>query len=147
MKKWLVPVVASAFLMGACSEVDQLVDSGKQVLETGKKVVETGKQMAESEIAQHLQSYLQEKYDNSAALRNAMFSGDGQLMVAELQKTELAQFTFYESELFDVRFVGKLTADGTFRVLQYKWSDPGAQPKVLHEYNVILGTNGQILLQ
>jgi uncharacterized protein YcfL len=149
-----VVVILSAFLLTACSELSQgvqdaqqAVETGKQAIELGKKVVEQGKQIAESEIAQHLKDYLQQKYDSSEALRNAMFSGDGKLIAAELRNTELANFSFYQSELFDVEFKGRLTADGTFQVLRYSLSNPNQAPEVVQEFNVILDQNGQIQVQ
>jgi hypothetical protein len=106
-----------------------------------------GKEIAESEIAQQLKTYLQEKYDSSEALRKAMFSGDGQLLVEELKKTELANFSFYQSDLFGVEFKGTLTADGTFKVLKYNLDKPNDPPVVIKEFNVILDQNGQIQVQ
>jgi len=116
-------------------------------VELGKQVVETGKQLAQSEIAQALKSYLQEKYEASQALRDAMFSGDGQLLVQELKKTELADFSFYRSELLGIEYKGKLTADGTFQVLKYALDDPQAEPEVVTEFHVFLDPNGQIQLE
>ncbi|WP_126428751.1 hypothetical protein [Brevibacillus marinus] len=126
---------------------EQLLETGKEAVELGKQVVETGKQLAQSEIAQALKSYLQEKYEASQALRDAMFSGDGQLLVQELKKTELADFSFYRSELLGIEYKGKLTADGTFQVLKYALDDPQAEPEVVTEFHVFLDPNGQIQLE
>ena len=126
---------------------EQLLETGKEAVEVGKQVVETGKQLAQSEIAQALKSYLQEKYEASQALRDAMFSGDGQLLVQELKKTELADFSFYRSELLGIEYKGKLTADGTFQVLKYALDDPQAEPEVVTEFHVFLDPNGQIQLE
>ncbi|HZG16360.1 MAG TPA: hypothetical protein VE710_15330 [Candidatus Bathyarchaeia archaeon] len=146
--------VLSALLLSGCAEVtqgvqeaQQAVEAGKQAIELGKDVVEQGKQIAESEIAQQLKVYLQQKYESSEELRNAMFTGDGQLIASELKETELANFSFYQSELLGVEFKGKLTADGTFQVLRYSLTNPNEAPTVVHEFNVILDQNGQIQVQ
>jgi len=146
--------VLSALLLSGCAEVtqgvqeaQQAVEAGKQAIELGKDVVEQGKQIAESEIAQQLKGYLQQKYESSEELRNAMFTGDGQLIASELKETELANFSFYQSELLGVEFKGKLTADGTFQVLRYSLTNPNEAPTVVHEFNVILDQNGQIQVQ
>jgi len=146
--------VLSALLLSGCAEVtqgvqeaQQAVEAGKQAIELGKDVVEQGKQIAESEIAQQLKAYLQQKYESSEELRNAMFTGDGQLIASELKETELANFSFYQSELLGVEFKGKLTADGTFQVLRYSLTNPNEAPTVVHEFNVILDQNGQIQVQ
>ncbi|MBO8164260.1 MAG: hypothetical protein H0Z34_11165 [Brevibacillus sp.] len=157
----LVAILGISIVLAGCAEftqsvqeAQQAVEAGKQALETGKEavelgkqVVESGKQLAESEIAQQLQAYLQEKYEASQALRDAMFSGDGELLAEELQKTELAGFSFYRSDLLGVEYKGKLTADGTFRVLRYSLDDPQAEPKVVKEFHVILDSAGQIQVQ
>ncbi|WP_134686032.1 hypothetical protein [Brevibacillus migulae] len=144
----------SALLLSGCAEVtqgvqdaQQAVEAGKQAIELGKDVVEQGKQIAESEIAQQLKTYLQQKYESSEELRNAMFTGDGQLIAAELKETELANFSFYQSELLGVEFKGKLTGDGTFQVLRYSLTNPNEAPVVVHEFNVVLDQNGQIQVQ
>lgn len=144
-------VILSALLLAACSDISegvqtaqQAVETGKQALETGKQVVEAGKQMAESEVAQQLKTYLQQKYESSEPLRKAMFSGDGQLLTAELQKTELANFSFYKSDLLGVEFTGQLTGDGSFKVLRHNLNDPNAEPVVVKEFQVTLDNNGQI---
>lgn len=147
-------IVLCALLLTACSEVSegvqtaqQAIETGKQAIETGKQVVEAGKQLAESEIAQQLKTYLQEKYDSSEALRNAMFSGDGQLLSEELQKTELANFSFYKSDLLGLEYKGKLTGDGKFQVLKQDLNNPSAEPTVVKEFQVNLDSSGQIQLQ
>lgn len=147
-------IVCCLLLLTACSEVEQateagrqVIETGKQAVETGKQVIETGKQLAESEIAQQLKAYLQEKYDASENLRKAMFSGDGELLVNELKNTELTQFTFYESQLLDVKFIGKLTADGTFQVLRQPLSKPDESPTVVKEFHAFLNNSGQIEVQ
>ncbi|UFJ40077.1 hypothetical protein LOK74_18875 [Brevibacillus humidisoli] len=125
----------------------QVIETGKEAVELGKQVVETGKQLAQTEIAQELQTYLQEKYETSQALRDSMFSGDGQLVVQELQNTELAEFSFYQSDLLGIEYKGKLTADGTFQVLKYQLADPQAEPEVVTEFNVVLNSNGDIQVE
>lgn len=158
-------VLLSALLLTACSNVTQgvqdatnsvqqaidtskqAVEVGKQAVEAGKQVVEKGKEIADSEIAKQLQSFLQQKYESSEALRSAMFSGDGKLMTDELKKTELADFSFYKSDLLGVEFKGKLTADGTFQVLRYDIANPQAEPTVVKEFNALLSTDGQIQVQ
>lgn len=149
-----VLIVVFALLLTACSEISegvqtaqQAVETGKQAIEAGKQAVEAGKQIAESEVAQQLKSYLQQKYESSEPLRNAMFSGDGQLLAEELKKTELANFQFYRSELFGVEFTGQLTGDGTFKVLRHDLNNPGAEPTVVKEFKVTLDSNGQIQVQ
>jgi hypothetical protein len=152
MRYWTMLICA--LLLSACTDVSQGVESaqqaietGKQAIEAGKQVVEVGKQIADSEIAQQLKTYLQEKYESSEALRKAMFSGDGTLLVEELKKTELANFSFYRSELFGVEFRGQLTGDGTFRVLRYNLNAPNEEPSVVKEFKVTLDSNGQIQVQ
>ncbi len=152
--RYALVVVLSMLLLSGCAEftqgveeAQQAVEAGKQAIELGKDVVEQGKQIAESEIAQQLKTYLQQKYESSEELRNAMFSGDGQLVAAELKETELANFSFYQSELLGVEFKGKLTGDGTFQVLRYSLTNPNEAPTVVHEFNVILDQNGQIQVQ
>jgi hypothetical protein len=149
-----VLVIGCALLLSACSDVSegvqtaqQAVETGKQAIETGKQVLDAGKQIADSEIAQQLKNYLQQKYESSEPLRKAMFSGDGQLLTAELQKTELANFSFYKSDLFGVEFTGQLTGDGTFRVLRHNLNNPGEEPTVVKEFKVTLDSNGQIQVQ
>ncbi|MED1851278.1 hypothetical protein P4V33_06420 [Brevibacillus borstelensis] len=160
MRKMVI-VLLSSLLLTACSEVSegvqtaqqaietgkQAVETGKQAIEAGKQVVEAGKQLAESEIAQQLKSYLQQKYESSEPLRKAMFSGDGTLLAEELQKTELASFSFYKSDLFGVEYTGQLTGDGKFQVLKKNLNNPGEEPQVVKEFNVSLDTNGQIQVQ
>jgi hypothetical protein len=147
-------VILCALLLSACADISQgvqsaqqAVEAGKQAVEAGKQVVEQGKQIAESEVAQQLQAYLQQKYQSSEALRKAMFSGDGKLLVEELKKTELAHFSFYKSELFGVEFSGTLTGDGTFRVLRHNLNNPNEQPTVVKEFKVTIDNNGQIQVQ
>ncbi|MFY0546349.1 hypothetical protein [Brevibacillus sp. H7] len=147
-------VILCALLLSACAELSQgvqeaqqAVEAGKQAVEVGKQVVEQGKQIAESEIAQQLKTYLQQKYESSEALRNAMFSGDGQLLAEELKKTELASFSFYRSDLFGLEFRGTLTGDGTFRVLRHNLNNPNEEPVVVKEFRVTLDQNGQIQVQ
>jgi uncharacterized membrane protein affecting hemolysin expression len=149
-----VLIVVFALLLSACSEISegvqtaqQAVETGKQAIEVGKQAVEAGKQIAESEVAQQLKTYLQQKYESSEPLRNAMFGGDGQLLAEELKKTELANFQFYRSELFGVEFTGQLTGDGTFKVLKHDLNNPGAEPTVVKEFKVTLDSNGQIQVQ
>ncbi|WP_429842029.1 hypothetical protein [Brevibacillus sp. FIR094] len=156
-----VLIVACALLLTACSEISegvqtaqQAVETGQQAIETGKQAVqagqqalEAGKQLAESEVAKQLQTYLQQKYESSEALRNAMFSGDGQLLVEELQKTELANFSFYKSDMFGVEYTGTLSADGTFKVLKHDLNNQGAEPTVVKEFKVTLDGNGQVQVQ
>lgn len=126
---------------------ERLLETGKEAVELGKQVVETGKQLAQSEIAQQLKSYLQEKYEASQALRQAMFSGDGKLLVEELKKTELAEFSFYRSELLGVEYKGRLTADGTFQIWKYSLDEPQAEPDMVTEFHVFLDPNGVIQLE
>ncbi|NQF15547.1 hypothetical protein HPY31_16660 [Brevibacillus sp. HB1.3] len=152
MKK--VWMIACALLLTACSDLSegvqtaqQAVETGQQAIETGKQAVEAGKQLAESEVAKQLQTYLQQKYESSEALRNAMFSGDGQLLVNELQKTELANFSFYKSDMFGVEYTGTLSADGTFKVLKHDLNNQGAEPTVVKEFKVTLDGNGQVQVQ
>ncbi len=147
-------VILCALVLSACAEIEQgvqdaqqAVEAGKQAVEVGKQVVEQGKQIAESEVAQQLKTYLQQKYESSEALRKAMFSGDGTLLVEELKKTELANFSFYRSDLFGVEFTGSLTGDGTFRVLKHNLNNPNEEPVVLKEFKVTLDSNGQIQVQ
>ncbi|GAB1531698.1 MULTISPECIES: hypothetical protein [Brevibacillus] len=152
MKK--VWMIACALLLTACSDLSegvqtaqQAVETGQQAIETGKQAVEAGKQLAESEVAKQLQTYLQQKYESSEALRNAMFTGDGQLLVNELQKTELANFSFYKSDMFGVEYTGTLSADGTFKVLKHDLNNQGAEPTVVKEFKVTLDGNGQVQVQ
>lgn len=159
MKKAVI--IASALLLTACSEISegvqtaqqavesgqQALEAGKQVVESGQQVLEAGKQLAESEVAKQLQTFLQQKYESSEALRNAMFSGDGQLLAEELQKTELANFSFYKSDMFGVEYTGTLSADGTFKVLKHDLTNPGAEPTVVKEFKATLDANGQIQVQ
>lgn len=152
MKK--VWIIACALLLTACSEISegvqtaqQAVETGKQAVEAGQQVLEAGKQLAESEVAKQLQTYLQQKYESSEALRNAMFSGDGQLLVEELQKTELANFSFYKSDMFGVEYTGTLSADGTFKVLKHDLNNQSAEPTVVKEFKVTLDGNGQVQVQ
>ena len=141
--RYALVAVLSMLLLSGCSEItqgvqdaQQAVEAGKQAIELGKDVVEQGKQIAESEIAQQLKTYLQQKYDSSEELRNAMFSGDGKLIAAKLKETELADFSFYQSELLGVEFKGKLTGDGTFQVLRYSLTNPNEAPVVVQEFNI-----------
>jgi len=150
----MILVILCALLLGACAEISQGVESaqqavetGKQVVEAGKQVVEQGKQIAESEVAKQLQAYLQQKYESSESLRKAMFSGDGQVLADELKKTELANFSFYRSDLFGVEFSGTLTGDGTFRVLRHSLKNPNEEPVVVKEFKVTLDNSGQIQVQ
>ncbi|MGN7469851.1 hypothetical protein [Brevibacillus sp. SAFN-007a] len=150
-KAW---ILGCALLLTACSEISegvqtaqQAVETGKQAIEAGKQAVEAGKQLAESEIAQQLKTYLQQKYESSEPLRKAMFSGDGQLLVNQLQETELANFSFYKSDLFGVEYTGKLAGDGSFQVLKHDLNNPGAEPTVVKEFKVTLDNNGQIQVQ
>lgn len=152
MKK--VWIIACALLLTACSEISegvqtaqQAVETGKQAVEAGQQALEAGKQLAESEVAKQLQTYLQQKYESSEALRNAMFSGDGQLLVEELQKTELANFSFYKSDMFGVEYTGTLSADGTFKVLKHDLNNQSAEPTVVKEFKVTLDGNGQVQVQ
>ncbi len=144
-------MIAAALLITACGDLNktvndaqQAVEAGKQAIEAGKQVIDKGKEIADSEVAQQLKAYLQQKYDSSEKLRKAMFSGDGKLIAQELKNTELASFDFYRSDLFGVQFKGKLTADGTFQVLRYNLNNPNEQPTVVKEFNVFLDQNGQI---
>ncbi len=150
-KAW---IIGCALMLTACSEISegvqtaqQAVETGKQAIEVGKQAVEAGKQLAESEVAQQLQTYLQQKYESSESLRNAMFSGDGQLLVDELQKTELATFSFYKSDTFGVEYTGKLAANGSFQVLKHDLNNQSAEPTVVKEFKVSLDSNGQIQVQ
>jgi len=150
----MILVILCALLLGACAAISQGVESaqqavetGKQVVEAGKQVVEQGKQIAESEVAKQLQAYLQQKYESSESLRKAMFSGDGQVLADELKKTELANFSFYRSDLFGVEFSGTLTGDGTFRVLRHSLKNPNEEPVVVKEFKVTLDNSGQIQVQ
>ncbi|WP_139492680.1 hypothetical protein [Brevibacillus dissolubilis] len=146
--KYMIPVVLATALLTGCSEVNQTVQDAQQAVEAGKQVVEAGKQLAQSEVAQQLQTYLQQKYEASADLRQAMFSGDGKLVAQELKNTELANFSFYKSDLLQVELTGKLTADGTFQVLSQDLSKPDAKPEVIQEFNVILDPQtGEIVVQ
>lgn len=147
-------VILCALLLTACSDISegvqtaqQAVETGKQAIETGKQVVETGKQIAESELAQQLKTYLQQKYESSEPLRKAMFNGEGALLAADLQKTELANFSFYKSDLFGVEYTGQLTGDGSFKVLKHNLSNPNEEPAVVKEFKVTLDNNGQIQVQ
>lgn len=147
-------ILGCALLLTACSEISegvqtaqQAIETGKQAIEVGKQAVEAGKQLAESEIAQQLKTYLQQKYESSEALRNAMFSGDGQLVADELKQTELANFSFYKSDLFGVEYAGQLTGDGTFKVLKHDLNNPSAEPVVVKEFKVSLDSAGQIQVQ
>jgi len=143
----MILVILCALLLGACAEISQGVESAQQAVETGKQVVEQGKQIAESEVAKQLQAYLQQKYESSESLRKAMFSGDGQVLADELKKTELANFSFYRSDLFGVEFSGTLTGDGTFRVLRHSLKNPNEEPVVVKEFKVTLDKSGQIQVQ
>lgn len=125
----------------------QVVEAGQQAVEAGKQVVQTGKEIADSEVAQQLKTFLQEKYESSEALRKAMFSGDGELLANELKKTELASFSFYKSDLFGVEFTGSLTADGTFKVLKHNLRNSSEAPALIKEFKVTLDQNGQIQVQ
>lgn len=152
MRKALILVCA--LMLTACSEISegvqtaqQAVETGKQAIEAGKQVVEAGKQLAESEVAQQLKTYLQQKYESSEQLRNAMFSGDGKLLGEELQKTELANFSFYKSDLFGVEYTGELTGDGAFKVLKRDLNNPDAEPTVVKEFKVNLDSSGQVQVQ
>lgn len=158
-------ILACGLLLSACTEVSQgvqqaqeagklaveagkqVVEAGQQAVEAGKQVVQTGKEIAESEVAQQLKTFLQQKYESSEALRKAMFSGDGQLVANELKKTELASFSFYRSDLFGVEFTGTLTADGTFKVLKHNLNNPSEAPALIKEFNVTLDQSGQIQVQ
>ncbi|GED69244.1 hypothetical protein BRE01_29460 [Brevibacillus reuszeri] len=147
-------IVVCALMLTACSEIsegiqtaEQAVETGKQAIETGKQVVEAGKQLAESEVAQQLKTYLQQKYDSSEALRKAMFSGDGKLLTEELQKTELANFSFYKSDMFSVEYKGQLSGDGTFKVVKQDLKNPGAEPTVVKEFKVSLDNSGQVQVE
>ncbi|GAA4716688.1 hypothetical protein [Brevibacillus fulvus] len=151
MKRSIMFIALPILLLTGCNDVQQgveqaqqVIQTGQQVLETGKQVVETGKEIANSEIAQQLQSYLQQKYEASESLRQAMFSGDGHLLTEELKNTELANFSFYRSDLLGLEFTGKLTADGTFQVLKHDLSNPDVQPTIVKEFNVFLNQSGQI---
>lgn len=153
MRKTIV-ILSSALLLTACSDLSegvqnaqQAVETGKQAIEVGKQAVEAGKQLAESEVAQQLKTYLQQKYESSEQLRNAMFSGDGKLVADELQKTELANFSFYKSDLFGVEYSGQLTGDGTFKVLKHDLKNTGTEPVVVKEFKVNLDSSGQIQVQ
>jgi len=152
--KYVPILLLAGLLLTGCSEINQTVqeaqqavDAGKKVIETGQQVIEQGKQLATTEVAQQLQTYLQQKYDASEPLRKAMFSGDGKIMVDELKKTELANFSFYRSELLGMELKGKLNGDGKFQVLNYDLSQPNAEPKVIHEFQVNLDQSGQIQVQ
>jgi len=161
MRRQMATLVLTGFLLTGCAEfsqtvqeAEQAVDAGKQAIEVGKEavelgkqVVDTGKEIAGSEVAQRLQTYLQQKYDSSEALRNAMFSGDGQIIVSELKKTELANFSFYRSDLLGIELRGRLTGDGKFQVLNYDLTKPNADPEVIHEFQVSVDQNGQIQVQ
>ncbi|WP_400162752.1 hypothetical protein ACAF76_004740 [Brevibacillus sp. TJ4] len=154
-------VVLLSLMLTACAEISegvqnaqqaietgkQAVETGKQALEAGQQLVDAGKQLAESELAQQLKTYLQEKYDSSENLRNAMFSGNGTLLQEELQNTELANFSLYRSELFGVEYTGQLTADGTFQIEKVNLNDPSAEPAVVKEFRVNLDTSGQIQVE
>lgn len=150
-KAW---IVGCALLLTACSNLSegvqtaqQAVETGKQAIEAGKQAVEAGKQLAESEVAQQLKAYLQQKYDSSEQLRKAMFSGDGQLLAEQLKQTELASFSFYKSDLFGVEYTGQLKADGSFKVLKHDLKNAGAEPTVVKEFKVTLDNSGQIQVQ
>ncbi len=159
--RYAATLLLAGLLMTGCAEVSQTVQDaqqavdagkqaievGKQAVELGKQVVDTGKQIASSEVAQQLQTYLQQKYESSEALRNAMFSGDGKLIVSELLKTELATFSFYQSDLLGIELKGKLTGDGKLQVLSYDLNNPSAQPTVIHEFVITIDQNGQIQVQ
>jgi len=152
MRKALILVCA--LMLTACSEISegvqtaqQAVETGKQAIEAGKQVVEAGKQLAESEVAQQLKTYLQQKYESSEQLRNAMFSGDGKLLSEELQKTELANFSFYKSDLFGVEYTGELTGDGSFKVVKRDLNNPNAEPTIVKEFKVNLDNSGQVQVQ
>ncbi|MGG1663720.1 hypothetical protein [Brevibacillus sp. NRS-1366] len=147
-------ILVCALLLTACSEISegvqtaqQAVETGKQAIETGKQVVEAGKQLAESEVAEQLKTYLQQKYESSEQLRNAMFSGDGKLLGEELQKTELANFSFYKSDLFGVEYTGELSADGSFKVVKRDLNNPNAEPTVVKEFKVSLDNSGQVQVE
>ncbi len=151
--RYLVLLLCALLFASGCSEVDkavetgkQAVEAGKQVVEAGKQAVEAGKQLADSEIAKQLAQYLQQKYDTAEPpLRKAMFSADGKLLVEELKQTELANFSFYKSDLLGVEFRGKLMADGNFQVLRYSLSNPNEQPTVVKEFHVFLDpASGQV---
>lgn len=149
-----VLILACALMLTACSEISegvqtaqQAVETGKQAIEAGKQVVEAGKQLAESEVAQQLKTYLQQKYESSEQLRNAMFSGDGKLLSEELQKTELANFSFYKSDLFGVEYTGELTGDGSFKVVKRDLNNPNAEPTIVKEFKVNLDSSGQVQVQ
>lgn len=149
-----IAIMGCALLLTACSELSegvqtaqQAVETGKQAIEVGKQAVEAGKQLAESEVAQQLKTYLQQKYEASEQLRNAMFSGDGQLVAEELKKTELAHFSFYKSDLFGVEYSGQLTGDGTFKVFKHDLKNLDAEPVVVKEFKVTLDSSGQIQVQ
>lgn len=153
MRKTIV-ILSSALLLTACSDLSegvqnaqQAVETGKQAIEVGKQAVEAGKQLAESEVAQQLKTYLQQKYESSEQLRKAMFSGEGKLVADELQKTELANFSFYKSDLFGVEYSGQLTGDGTFKVLKHDLKNAGTEPVVVKEFKVTLDNSGQIQVQ
>ncbi|MGC5327388.1 hypothetical protein [Brevibacillus sp. SYSU BS000544] len=150
----IILVFLMALLLTACGDLDktvqdaqQAIEAGKQAVEAGQQVIEKGKEIAQSEVAQQLQAYLQQKYDSSEKLRAAMFTGDGQIIAEELKNTELANFDFYTSEMFGVKFAGKLTADGNFQVLKHDLKNPNAEPTLVHEFNVILDQSGQIQVQ
>lgn len=154
-------VILCALLLSACAEVSegvqtaqqaietgkQAVETGKQAIEAGQQLVDAGKQLAESELAQQLKTYLQEKYESSESLRNAMFSGDGTLLMEELKHTELANFSLYRSELFGVEYTGQLTADGTFQIKKHNLNNPEEEPAVVKEFKVNLDNSGQIQVQ
>ncbi|UFJ39429.1 hypothetical protein LOK74_15320 [Brevibacillus humidisoli] len=143
---WLL-LLLFALLLPFRTEVEQAIESGRQVVEAGRQMLLAGKELADSEVAQQLQTFLQEKYDSSAPLRQAMFSGDGKLLAEELKKTELANFSFYRSELLDVEFRGKLTGDGTFQVLRYQVSQPSAEPTIIKEFQVFLDNSGEVQVE
>lgn len=159
MRKALI--LGCALLLTACSDISegvqsaqqavetgkQAVEAGKQVVEAGKQAVEAGKQLAESEVAQQLKTYLQQKYKSSEQLRNAMFSGDGKLVAEQLKQTELANFSFYKSDLFGVEYTGQLTGDGTFKVLKHDLNNSGSEPVVVKEFKVSLDGSGQVQVQ
>lgn len=147
-------VILCALLLTACAEAgesvqtaQQAIETGRQAVEAGKQLVDAGKQLAESELAQQLKTYLQEKYESSEALRNAMLSGDGALLMEELKHTELATFSLYRSEMFGVEYTGHLTGDGTFHIQKHDLDNPEKEPVVVKEFKVHLDSSGQIQVQ
>lgn len=144
MIKYTASLLLTGLLLTGCGAIED----AQQAVETAQQVVQTGQQIAETEVAKQLAQHLQQQYESSEQLRNAMFSGDGQLLVNELKNTELSNFSFYQSELLGLEFRGVLTGDGKMKVMQYNLTNPDEQPKVLKEFQILLdSTTGDIQVQ